>query len=182
MKKQILLIATLAGALFLGSCVDDKESASVTAVREAKAEQLKGLAALAQAQAQAATMAAEADAALKQAQAAYYEAQAAYEQARTEEAKANVLVNVNSDPALVTVPRQRSSALPPSSRLTFSTSRPKLCRPRQTTKRLFSTPRPRISPNSPASTTPIRAMPHSFSPHSRIWPKPKYFYRSIRHR
>lgn len=89
MKKQILLIATLAGALFLGSCVDDKESASVTAVREAKAEQLKGLAALAQAQAQAATMAAEADAALKQAQAAYYEAQAAYEQARTEEAKAN---------------------------------------------------------------------------------------------
>lgn len=89
MKKQILLIATLAGALFLGSCVDDKESASVTAVREAKAEQLKGLAALAQAQAQAATMAAEADAALKQAQAAYFEAQAAYEQARTEEAKAN---------------------------------------------------------------------------------------------
>ena len=165
MKKQILLIATLAGALFLGSCVDDKESASVTAVREAKAEQLKGLAALAQAQAQAATMAAEADAALKQAQAAYYEAQAAYEQARTEEAKANAQKAMAEAQAEI----QRIAA---QLEIDLLDLKAKALQAQADYEKALLT----------ASTTPIRAMPHSFSPHSRIWPKPKYFYRSIRHR
>ena len=47
MKKKLMMVAVLLGALSLGACVDNDESASVTAVRNAKAEQLKGLAALA---------------------------------------------------------------------------------------------------------------------------------------
>lgn len=96
MKKKLLLAVALVGALSLGSCVDNNESASVTAVRNAKAEQLKGLANLANAQAEAATIEANADAALKQAQAEYHKAnaeyqkaQAAWTDARTETEKAN---------------------------------------------------------------------------------------------
>ncbi len=88
MKKKLLLAAVLLGALSLGSCVDNNESESVTAVRNAKAEQLKALANLANSQAEASTITANAEAALKQAQAAYYEAQAAYQQAITDKAKA----------------------------------------------------------------------------------------------
>ena len=44
MKKKLMMVAVLLGALSLGACVDNDESASVTAVRNAKAEQLKGLA------------------------------------------------------------------------------------------------------------------------------------------
>lgn len=83
MKKKLLLAVALVGALSLGSCVDNNESSSVTAVRSAKAEQLKGLAALANAQAEAATTSAAADAAMKQAQAEYYKAQADYQKAQT---------------------------------------------------------------------------------------------------
>lgn len=39
-----MMAAVLLGALTLGSCVDDNESASVTAIREAKAAQLKSIA------------------------------------------------------------------------------------------------------------------------------------------
>ena len=46
MKKKLMMVAVLLGALSLGACVDNDESASVEAVRNAKAEQLKGLAAL----------------------------------------------------------------------------------------------------------------------------------------
>lgn len=46
-----MMVAVLLGALSLGACVDNDESASVEAVRNAKAEQLKGAAALANAQA-----------------------------------------------------------------------------------------------------------------------------------
>lgn len=88
MKKKLLLAAVLLGALSLGSCVDNNESESVTAVRNAKAEQLKALANLANSQAEAATITANAEAALKQAQAAYQEALAAYQQALTDKAKA----------------------------------------------------------------------------------------------
>lgn len=56
-------MAALAGLVVLGSCVKDDESASVTAIRNAKAAQLN------------------ADATLKQAQAANEQAQAAYNQA-----------------------------------------------------------------------------------------------------
>ena len=43
MKKKLMMVAVLLGALSLGACVDNDESASVEAVRNAKAEQLKGL-------------------------------------------------------------------------------------------------------------------------------------------
>ena len=94
MKKQILLIATLAGALFLGSCVDDKESASVTAVREAKAEQLKAIAAHENAVAQAIALMAEKEAAIKEAEAALKAAQAAIAQAQSEVEKAKAAAEV----------------------------------------------------------------------------------------
>jgi len=47
MKKKLMMVAVLLGALSLGACVDNDESTSVEAVRNAKAEQLKGAAALA---------------------------------------------------------------------------------------------------------------------------------------
>ena len=81
------MVAVLLGALSLGACVDNDESASVTAVRNAKAEQLKGLAALANAQAEATKITAEAEAALKN-------AQAEYQKEMTEEAKQKFAVKI----------------------------------------------------------------------------------------
>jgi chromosome segregation ATPase len=106
MKKKFFVLYALAGAFvvspILTSCVDDDESASVTAVREAKAEQLKGLAALANAQAQAEATKANAEAAIAAAQAAYYQAQAdqasasaEYTQAQTEQYKAQYEAELN---------------------------------------------------------------------------------------
>jgi hypothetical protein len=106
MKKKFFVLYALAGAFvvspILTSCVDDDESASVTAVREAKAEQLKGLAALANAQAQAEATKANAEAAIAAAQAAYYQAQAEqasasaeYTQAQTEQYKAKYEAELN---------------------------------------------------------------------------------------
>lgn len=80
MKKKLMMVAVLLGALSLGACVDDNESASVTAVREAKAEQLSAMAALYKAQAEAELIYANAEKALK-------EAQAAWQNEQTEEAK-----------------------------------------------------------------------------------------------
>ena len=71
-----MMVAVLLGALTLGACVDDNESASVTAVREAKAKQLTALAEYNSAQAQAELIIANADAAIKAAEAKYQEAQA----------------------------------------------------------------------------------------------------------
>lgn len=95
MNKKFLFGAALVGILGFGSCVDNNESPSVTNIREAKAEQLKALAAVENANAQAALIAANAEAKAKEAQAALAEAQAAYQQAladykaaETEEAKA----------------------------------------------------------------------------------------------
>lgn len=91
MKQKLFLGALLLGALTLNSCVDDTESASVTAVRQAKAEQLKALADLNKANAEAALITANATKAAQEAQAEYlkaqaqfYQAQAAYEQAKAE--------------------------------------------------------------------------------------------------
>ena len=84
MKKKLMMVAVLLGALTLGACVDDNESASVTAIRNAKAAQLQAVAALYNAQAQAAATAAEAEAALKAAEAAYQQALAAAKQAEAE--------------------------------------------------------------------------------------------------
>ena len=78
MRKNFLAIYALVGALVASpvftSCVDDSESASVTALRGAKAEQLKSIAALNNAKAQAETTLAQAEAALKAALAAQEQA------------------------------------------------------------------------------------------------------------
>ena len=78
MKKRFFAIYALVGALVASpiftSCVDDNESASVSALRGAKAEQLKSVAALNNAKAQAEITLANAEAALKAAQAAQNQA------------------------------------------------------------------------------------------------------------
>ena len=78
MRKKFFAMYALAGALVASpvvtSCVDDSESASVTALRGAKAEQLKSIAALNNAKAQAETTVAQAEAALIAAQAAQEQA------------------------------------------------------------------------------------------------------------
>lgn len=76
MKKKLMMVAVLLGALSLGACVDDNESASVTGIRGAKAEQLRSLATLNEAKAEAELIRANAEAALQQAQAAYEQAKA----------------------------------------------------------------------------------------------------------
>ena len=67
MKKRFMLVAVLLGSLALASCVDDKESDSVTAIRNAKVERLKAAAALDYANAARE----QAEAAIKQAKAEY---------------------------------------------------------------------------------------------------------------
>ena len=85
-----MIIAALLGALTFGACVDNNESASVEAVRNAKAEELKAQAALLNAEAQAKVILANAEAALKASQAAINQAEAAIKeaQARYQEALA----------------------------------------------------------------------------------------------
>ena len=46
MKKRFMLVAVLLGSLALASCVDDKESDSVTALRNAAVEKIKASTAL----------------------------------------------------------------------------------------------------------------------------------------
>ena len=78
MRKKFFAMYALVGALVASpvftSCVDDSESASVTAIRNAKAEQLKAAAELSKAQAEAEIIEANAEAALKAAQAAHEQA------------------------------------------------------------------------------------------------------------
>lgn len=74
MKKKFIAVSVLICALALGSttltsCVDDNESASVTAIRDAKAKQLTSLANYQQAQADAEKIIAEAEAAIRNAEA-----------------------------------------------------------------------------------------------------------------
>ena len=59
-----MMVAVLLGALSLGACVDDNESASVTAIRDAQAKKIAALAELYSNQAEAELIAANADAAL----------------------------------------------------------------------------------------------------------------------
>ena len=93
MKGKFMIIAAMLGALTFGACVDNNESASVENVRNAKAEELKSLAALNNAKAQAELIAANAEAALKASQAAINEAEAAIKEAkaRYEEAPSSSL-------------------------------------------------------------------------------------------
>ena len=82
MNKKLVFGAVLLGAMTLTSCVDDTESASVTAIRQAKAEQLQSLADLNKANADAALIQANAYKAAQEAIAAYNEALKAEAQAR----------------------------------------------------------------------------------------------------
>lgn len=85
MKKKFMMAAVLLGALTLGSCVDDNESASVTAIREAKAAQLSALANYQQAQADAEVILANAEAKVKEADAAYQAALAKIKDLKAQE-------------------------------------------------------------------------------------------------
>lgn len=85
MRKKFIAVYALMAVLALGSttltsCVDDNESASVTAIRNAKAEQLNALAAASNAEAEVQ----KAEALLKQAQTAQLEQQTAQEKAEFE--------------------------------------------------------------------------------------------------
>ena len=88
MKKKLMMVAVLLGALSLGACVDDNESASVTDIRGAKAEQLRAMAALYQAQADAEAAVAQAEAELRAAEAAYQQALANAKQEEIRQAQA----------------------------------------------------------------------------------------------
>lgn len=88
MKKMILLVSMLAGIMTFSGCVDDKESPSVSAVRQAKAAQLTALAALSNAQAAQAQAQADKIKALTEAEVAYQQALAEYQQAQADHAKA----------------------------------------------------------------------------------------------
>lgn len=90
MKKKLMMVAVLLGALFLGACVDDNESQSVTDVRAAKAEQLKSVAAMNNATAEATKLLAEADAAMKSAQTEAIKTQTQLAAVNVELAKVNV--------------------------------------------------------------------------------------------
>ena len=87
MKKKLMMVAVLLGALSLGACVDDNESQSVTDLRGAKAKQLEALANLYNAQAAAEEITSQAEAKYKEAQARYKEALAAEKEFETQKAK-----------------------------------------------------------------------------------------------
>ena len=75
MKKVLIIVAAAIAATFsMTSCVETTESASVTALREAKAEQYRALADMYRAQAAADSIKAAAEAAVQQALAAYHQA------------------------------------------------------------------------------------------------------------
>ena len=75
MKKVLIIVAAAIAATFsMTSCVETNESASVTALREAKAEQYRALADMYRAQAAADSIKAAAEAAVQQALAAYHQA------------------------------------------------------------------------------------------------------------
>ena len=87
MKKVLFIVAAAIAATFsMTSCVETNESASVTALREAKAEQLRALAEAERTRAAADSILAAAQAAWYQAQAEYQQAQAAWQDVQTEEA------------------------------------------------------------------------------------------------
>lgn len=87
MKKKIMMVAVLLGALSLGACVDDNETQSVTDVRNAKAEQLQARADMNNAEASAQKIMADAEAALLTAKAEAQKAAAAKVNAETETIK-----------------------------------------------------------------------------------------------
>lgn len=101
MKKKFIAVSMVLGALALSSttltsCVDDNESASVTAIRDAKAKQLTALANYQQAQADAEKIVAEADAAIKNAEAKAQEIINELQNLELEKAKATLETDIET--------------------------------------------------------------------------------------
>lgn len=96
MKKKLMMVAVFLGTLSLGACVDDNESASVTNVRNAKAEQLKAVAAYNNAQAEAALITANAEKAVKEAEAAYKLLENELKDIELQQAKAALEMNIEA--------------------------------------------------------------------------------------
>ena len=101
MKKKFIAVYALIGVLALGSttltsCVDDNESPSVTAIRDAKAQSLQALANLTQAQADAEKIVSEAEARLTAAKAALKEAEAQMAQQKADSVKAVMDISIES--------------------------------------------------------------------------------------
>lgn len=82
-----MMVAVLLGALSLGACVDNDESASVEAVRMAKAKQLESIANMNNADADAKKAITAAEVAIKEAEAAYQKARAEFEQVQADQQK-----------------------------------------------------------------------------------------------
>ena len=101
MKKKFIAVYALIGVLALGSttltsCVDDNESASVTAIRDAKAAQLNALANYNNAQAEAKKIIAEAEAALRNADAEAKRIQNEQDSLKLEIAKATISTDIEA--------------------------------------------------------------------------------------
>lgn len=99
MKKKFIAVSMVLGALALSSttltsCVDDNESASVTAIRDAKAQQLTALANYQQAQADAKKIISEANAAIKNAEAKAKEIANELQNIALEKAKATLATDL----------------------------------------------------------------------------------------
>ena len=94
MKFKALFAGVLIGAIALSSCVKNVESPEVTALRNARADEIRALAEYHRAEAAAATTLANAQAALDQAQAAYIAAQTQTEQANAASAKAQAEIDL----------------------------------------------------------------------------------------
>lgn len=101
MKKKFIAVSMVLGALALSSttltsCVDDNESASVTAIRDAKAQQLTALANYQQAQADAKKIISEANAAIKNAEAKAKEIANELQNIALEKAKATLATDLET--------------------------------------------------------------------------------------
>lgn len=101
MKKKFIAVSVLLCALALSSttltsCVDDNESASVTAIRDAKAAQLTALANYQQAQADAKKIISEANAAIKNAEAKAKEIANELQNIALEKAKATLATDLET--------------------------------------------------------------------------------------
>ena len=101
MKKKFIAVSVLICALALGSttltsCVDDNESASVTAIRDAKAAQLNALANYQQAPADAEKIVAEAEAAIRNAEAKWNEIQNSLQELELEKAQATLATEIEA--------------------------------------------------------------------------------------
>ena len=101
MKKKFIAVSMVLGALALSSttltsCVDDNESASVTKIRDAKAQQLTALANYQQAQADAKKIISEANAAIKNAEAKAKEIANELQNIALEKAKATLATDLET--------------------------------------------------------------------------------------